>query len=148
MLVLVSACGRIAESRLNPFNWFGQGRQEAVVTAPADISDIVAQDGRPLIEQVVGMSVDRMAGGAIVRATGLPPTQGWWGAALLPENGGVPVDGVLSFAFVNAPPPAPRRASTQQSRELTVATFVSDQNLAGVRQITIRGAANQASSRR
>ncbi len=101
VLMLVSACGKIRESRLNPFNWFG--RSEVVQTAaPAK-----AEDGRPMVQQVLSMSVEPMQGGAIVRATGLPPTQGWWDGELVAREMGD--DGAMIYDFRLVPPLQPGR---------------------------------------
>ena len=90
----------------------------------------------------------RQPGGAIVRATGLPPTQGWWDASLVAENSGLPVDGVLTYRFVVDQPREATRVSTQQSREVTAAAYLSDIKLEGISQIVVLGAENSQSSRR
>lgn len=142
----VAGCGRIRDSRINPFNWFGRSAPAATVTTPA--ADQPA-DPRALVAEVVAMDVTAQPGGAIVHATGLPPTQGWWRADLVAANRGVPVDGVLSYRFVVEPPPASAaRVSTPQSREVTAAVFVSTSDLEGVRSITVIGASGSRTSRR
>jgi hypothetical protein len=142
VLLVLSACGGLRESRLNPFNWFGQGR-EARVEASAET---VARDPRPLVAEVVSLSVDRMPGGAIVRAMGLPPTQGYWEAELVAAEDSPA--GTLAFEFRIAPPPEPRRAGTQRSREVLVGRFLSTARLEGIRTITVIGAENRRSARR
>ncbi|MFZ1728405.1 MAG: hypothetical protein WBO29_07745 [Albidovulum sp.] len=142
----LTSCGRIRESRiLNPFNWFGRS-QESQVVAVADPN--VIADGRLLVAQVTELEIARQPGGAIVRASGLPPTQGWWNTELIADNDGQPVDGVLTYRFVIAKPIGQTRVSTPQSRELTVATYLSDIKLAEVRQIVVLGAENSRSVRR
>lgn len=145
--VALAGCGRLRESRINPFNWFGRSRETAVV-----VSDPVVpgrpDDPRILVAQVTDMEVARQPGGAIVRASGLPPTQGWWDAALVAENGGEPVDGVLTYRFVVDQPHEVTRVSTPQSREVTAAAYLSDAKLANVSQIVVLGAENSRSSRR
>lgn len=137
----LSACGRIAESRLNPFNWFG--RSEVVpVAAAAPSPDAVPEDGRLTVTEVTDLEVTRTPGGALLVARGLPPTQGWWDAELVALNDGVPVEGVLTYVFRVAQPPVAQRVSTPQSRELTAGVFLSDQALAGVRRIVVQGSAN------
>lgn len=142
----VAGCGRIRESRLNPFNWFGRS-----APAPVEAAAVIAADpgdGRTLVAEVTAMEVTAQPGGAIIRATGLPPTQGWWQADLVALNGGEPVEGVLSYRFVIVAPPGETRISTPQSREITAAVFVSAKVLADVRTITVQGAAGSRSSRR
>jgi hypothetical protein len=152
-VLVLAGCGTIRESRLNPVNWWGGSSSEAPSLAPRDGYPETIADTRPLVAQVVTMQIDRAPGGAIVRATGLPATQGWWAADLVAEvqtTGGHPVaeNGVMSFQFRILPPPVGTRSGPQQSREVTAAVFLSDQELAGVRTITVKGRDNQRSSRR
>ncbi|MBM9593040.1 hypothetical protein JM664_00755 [Rhodobacteraceae bacterium MCCB 386] len=138
----VAGCARIGRSRLNPVNWFG--RAERVETVAAPVQGV--SDPRPLVPQVTNLTVERNPGGAIVRATGLPPVQGWHGAALVPvPNAG---QGVLAYQFRALPPAGPTRVSTERSRELVVAVFLTDQALAGVREIQVSGATNALAARR
>jgi hypothetical protein len=142
-LVLLSACSGFSQSNWNPVNWFG-GSNEVAVAKPLPEGATPA-DPRPLVEQVLSMSVERYPGGAIVRATGLPPTQGYWDGELAQD----PVkDGRLTFRFVLIPPPYAARVSTQQSREVIVGTSLSDKQLEGIREIVVQGARNARSSRR
>ncbi|MGL6210480.1 MAG: hypothetical protein ACRC14_11700 [Paracoccaceae bacterium] len=139
-LMLLQACGGGFSARLNPFNWFGRSApvQTTVVEAPAD--------PRALVADVVAMSVDAYPGGAIVRATGLPPSQGWWSAELVPQP--LTEDGVLVYDFRVFPPPVEERQGPAQSREIAVAANLTDRQLAEVRQIVVQGAANARASRR
>jgi hypothetical protein len=138
--LLLGACGSGERKWYNPFGWFG-GSQEVttlgVTAAPQDI--------RPLVSQVLSMSVEQYPGGAIVRATGLPPTQGYWEAELLEQT---VEDGRLVYNFVLLPPAIPHPVSTQRSREVTVATSVSNLKLEGIREIVVVGKSNARSSRR
>ncbi|WP_347313509.1 hypothetical protein [Defluviimonas sp. SAOS-178_SWC] len=145
--LVLAGCGRMRESRLNPFNWFGRSVENTQTVAEGVVPGR-PDDTRILVAQVTDMEVARQPGGAIVRATGLPPTQGWWDTELVAENRGVPVDGVLTYRFVIAEPLKSTRVSTPQSRELTAATYISDIKLADVRQIVVLGAENSRSSRR
>jgi hypothetical protein len=54
----------------------------------------------------------------------------------------------LTFRFVVVPPRGQTRVSTQQSREITAGIFVTNRQLAGVREITVLGANGGRSSRR
>lgn len=141
----LGGCARLRESRLNPANWFG--RSTAQAAAQTSVPGI-PEDGRILVAQVTDMEIARAPGGAVVRATGLPPTQGFWDAALVAENSGFPADGVMTYRFVVAQPIQPARVSTPQSREVTAAAYISDVRLEGVRQIVVVGAGNSRSSRR
>jgi hypothetical protein len=148
LALVLAGCGRIRDSRLNPFNWFGRSQEVRVVAAADAVVPGKPGDPRILVAEVTEMEVARQPGGAILRATGLPPTQGWWDAELVAENGGEPVDGVLSYRFVVDQPRGATRVSTPQSREVTAATYLSDIRLAGVTRIVVLGTANSRSSKR
>lgn len=139
---LVASCGRIRESRLNPFNWFGGARRRERVEA----TPVEAGDPRPLVAEVVSLNVDAYGAGAIVRAKGIPPTQGWWDAELVAR----PVDekGVLVYDFRVFPPVTATPEGTPMSREITVAVSISTVMLDQISEIVVQGANNALSSRR
>ncbi|MCC6303613.1 MAG: hypothetical protein IT545_00295 [Rhodobacteraceae bacterium] len=150
-LSLVGACGTMRESRLNPVNWFRASEARAPTLAPEEGYGPTFVDNRPFVEQVTLLEIEAIPGGAILRAAGLPPTQGWWDAELvtLEDAGGAPAEaGVLAFRFLLAAPRSPQPASTPVSREVTVATFLSDIRLRDVRQIIVRGRLNERVIRR
>ncbi|WP_420394904.1 hypothetical protein [Nioella sp.] len=127
-------------SRLNPMNWFGRDREERV-----QISETVAApvDDRQLVTEVISLSVDPLPGGAIVRAMGLPPRQGYWEADLV-EVGRE--DGEIVFEFrVYRPVDANTRVGTQRSREILAGTSLTTQDLAGIRQIVVVAQQNRRS---
>ena len=138
-VLAVTGCG-VSETRLNPFNWFGGDRSEAI-TAEAR-----AEVTTPVIDQVVSLTVDPTPGGAIVSTVGLPPTQGFWDAELVR----MPTDdpSVILFDFRILPPLERYPAGTQPSREVLGGTFLTNQDLAGVRTIAVQGAQNRRSVRR
>lgn len=143
-LMILAACGKIRESRFNPFN----GSRAEVATLQPKGGYVVTPEYRQLVDQVLTLAVEPMPGGGIVRATGLPATQGYWQADLVPENDGEPVDGVLTLRFVVFPPPQPAPASTQPSREITVGYFLTDQQLAKISRIIVQGQTTALSVRR
>ncbi len=142
-LLLLGACSGYSQSNWNPVNWFGGSNEVTVAEATLDVG--TASDPRPLVDQVLTMTVERYPGGAIVRATGLPPTQGYWAGDLIEESF---EDGRLTFRFVVLPPVEPKRVSTQASREIEVGTSVPQIKLDSVREIIVVGAQNARSSRR
>lgn len=151
-IVGLSACGRVRESRLNPLNWFGRSQEEEPTLAPREGYD-PNTDPRPVVQQVTALQVDRVPGGALVTATGLPPTQGHWSAGLVAEATGAsgrPLrDGsTLAFEFRLLPPQSPQPSGPAQSRELTATVYLTDQDMQGVRTITVKGLTNQRSARR
>lgn len=140
VLVTLASCGRIADSRLNPFNWFGRDRAAAAATPV-----VVQEDPRPLVSQVTALSIEQAPGGAVLRAVGLPQRQGFWEPALLgPTRQG----DVLIYQLRAEPPVTQTRVSTQPSREIVVGTFISDQTLAGVREIQVLGSQASRAVRR
>lgn len=145
LVMTLTACGRLRESRLNPFNWFGRGERVETtnVAAPAE-----REDGRQLVANVTSLVIERTKGGAIIRATGLPPTQGFWAAELVPVEGSEEESGELVYEFLIFPPPTPQPVSTQRSREITVAAFLTDFRLDAISRITVRGAATSQSAQR
>lgn len=138
----LSGCARVSESRLNPFNWFGSS-EESTQAAPAEIET----DPRPRVARITSLRIEPTPTGAIVRATGLPPTQGWYAAALVPESD-EPVNGEMIYVFRAVPPQDPKRVSTVQSRELSVARALSQQDLAATRSVRVIGATNALVARR
>lgn len=143
----VAGCGRIRDSRLNPFNWFGGSRSEPREQVSALEAGMVRKaDPRQMVAQVTALAIDRTPNGAIVQAAGLPPTQGYWDAALVADSD--PVDGVLTYRLVVAQPKTPRPASTPQSREVTAAVFLSNAKLAEISKIVVQGVQNSRVSSR
>jgi hypothetical protein len=143
-LMLLGGCAGVRQSSLNPFNWFGRSTE----TTATAVSVPTRVDGRLLVAQVTELAVEPVTGGAIVRAVGLPPTQGWWGAELLPENDFLAREGELSFRFVVAPPIEPRPQGSPVTREVSAGIFVSDTRLSEARRITVTGAGNARSTAR
>ena len=142
VLVLASGCGTVRDSRLNPFNWFGSDEE---TLDPIEVEN----ERRPVVSQITSLVIERTPGGAIVRATALPPSQGWFAPELVPATSdGDPVEGVLSYAFRAVPPNAPTRQSTPQSRELSAAVFIPNIVLDRVRVIQVTGAQNSRIARR
>ncbi|MBC7480002.1 MAG: hypothetical protein H7317_18250 [Pseudorhodobacter sp.] len=131
----VGSCGRIAQSRFNPLNWFGQARPTVVTTLY-----VPPEEKRPLVAQVMDLKVEAYPGGAIVRATGLPPTLGYWQAELVAQP--VDAEGRLVFEFRIFAPLDPQAPGTPYARQINVAASVSAIRLAGVRSVVVQGASN------
>ena len=121
---------------------FGWLTQEEPVDMLNDVEFAVFQDERPLVASVEALVIERLPGGIIVRATGLPPMQGWYDAHLVREVNAAAGSGVLVYSFRARPPETPTRVSTQQSRELTAGTYLSDIELAGISSIRVLAASN------
>lgn len=141
-VMTLTACGAIRESRLNPLNWFGRSQE-----ARADEFGVAVPDEkRPLVAQVLGMTIEQTPYGALVRATGISPMQGYYDAELVAR----PVDdkGVLVYDFRLMPPPEQKPVGATRTREVTVAAHLSHIKLAGITQIVVQGAENAKSARR
>ncbi len=140
-LIALSACAGIRKSKVNPFNWFQRSQQTTSVALPA-----APTDERMLVDSVLDMKVEQFHGGAIVRAVGLPPTQGYWDAELVPQ----PRDdsGKLVLEFRIFPPVAAADVVNQPSREVTVGLRLSNIKLDGITEIVVQGAKNARVSRR
>ncbi|MFQ5438055.1 MAG: hypothetical protein ACE5DK_04400 [Paracoccaceae bacterium] len=144
LLTFLVGCAGLRDSRMNPRNWFGRSKEETltlVQTAPAE-------DPSALVAEVVSLRVDRLPGGAIIHAVGLPATQGHWQAVLEPLNGELPDKGMLIYEFRLMPPPTPEAAGTKRSREVLVGRFLSSQTLIGVRRIQVIAQKNRRTVRR
>jgi hypothetical protein len=141
-VMLVTGCASVRDSRFNPFNWFGASREQRAVAQAAAAVD----GGRVPVDQVTELFVEPTTGGAIVRAKGLPPTQGWYKAELIREAEARP--GEIVFRFVVKRPQGTPPQGTPMSREVTVAAFLTSFQLEGVRTITVTGAQNARSTRR
>ncbi len=137
----VSACGSWRESRVNPRNWFGRAepvQQEQLIT------DV--EDPRALVPQITDLVIERTPDGAIVRATGLPPEQGWWAAELVEIEGDDPA--LRGYEFRILPPPVPTRAGTPFSRQVVAAAFLSNFDLQEVSRIQVQAETNALSAGR
>ncbi len=151
LLIGLSGCARIADSRLNPFNWFGNSQPAAVVDAserrplvPEGRRTVIV-DNRALLQTVDAMSVDRAPAGAIVRATGTAPGQGYFNAQLVSR--GV-ANGVLTLEFRAQAPSAFEGIGPNRSRQITAAYVIDAAELAAIRSVRIEAASNARVSRR
>ncbi len=157
--VTLSACATVRDSRLNPFNWFGQSREEAVATAEdGEVNTLIPRRssvfrnndmgeyvGVPM-EEIRALSVERVPGGALIRATALAGRQGVYDLRLVPDEDADP--DMLSYQVLGIYNPDVRRVGTEASREVTVATRVTDQDLEGIRTIWVSARNNARSVRR
>ncbi|WP_432816922.1 hypothetical protein [Sulfitobacter sp. JB4-11] len=158
----LSACGAIRDSRVNPFNWFGQSRAVAVEpreqtnplipTRSGLFASSRAEEevyaGRPF-DQVTDLTIERIPGGAIIRATGLAARQGIYEVQLTPANEDEEaVEGVLIYRLEGVLPDRRTNVGTTPTREVIAARRVTDQTLRGVRVIRVEGRRNARESRR
>ena len=158
----LGGCAAVRDSRVNPFNWFGQSRSEPVATAQSTNPLIprgnslfslrrpaeTVYEGLPF-EQVTDLTIERVPGGAIIRATGLAARQGIYNVRLTPENEEeLPVDGTLTYRLEGVRPAQPTPVGAIPTREVIAARRVTDQQLAGVSRIRVEGQLNAQVARR
>jgi hypothetical protein len=159
--LVLAGCGTVRDSRFNPFNWFGRAQVEPVQNAevnpliPTGRTGIrlfnrqtVEVPAGPLVAQVSDVTVERIAGGALIRATSVSDTVGAFDVRLEPVNDGEPVDGVLSYELRAYTAPAGNVPMPERARSHTAAVRVSDSDLEGVRSIRVVAARNAATTSR
>lgn len=102
------------------------------------------------VDQVTELVIERVPGGAIVRASGVSSYDGPFSVQLTPANeDGEPVDGVLTYRLEAERPADVGRTTATQVRTVSAAIRLTDRELAGVRTIRVEGERNaQASARR
>lgn len=124
-------------TRLNPFNWFGNDRQEQRIEV-VQVEEFV--DPRPLVADVISLEADQVDGGAIIRAVGRAEHQGYWEAELVEISN---EDGLMLFEFRVVPPRDDTAEGAPRTREILVGTFRSANELRGVTRISVQGANNR-----
>jgi len=142
---LAAGCGRIAESRFNPLNWFGRAESRAASGAlvPASFGQVTNQ---PLIAQATALNIERTSTGAIIHAEGITPALGYWDAELVrvPSE----AEGELRYIFRMLPPPEIRITGTVEQRKVNVGRTLSNAELAQVQRIVVQSASNTLTVRR
>ena len=155
--LVLTSCGTVRESRLNPFNWFGSAR-----SVPTDVANPLLPQRREAVSifvtnkekervpgnpiaQVSELLIERRPGGAIIRATGVADRTGLFEAELILEDGEDPT--VISYVFAAKQQPGPRNTGPD-ARKVTVADWLTDNELAGIRTIRVVGRENTMVTRR
>lgn len=151
VLLTLSGCARIADSRINPLNWFGNS-QETPVVAATERRPLVDQsrrtrvvDSRELMQSVESLGIDRTPTGAIVRASGTAPTQGYFNAQLV--NAGI-ANGVLTLQFRAQAPAGFQAEGGEASRRINAAYVIDTAELAAIRSVRVEAANNARTSAR
>ena len=159
--VMLTGCATISESRLNPLNWFGSSEPDpaALDVANAEVNPLIPRRrvsffinnqpesfaGRPIAE-IAELLVERRPGGAIIRATGQANRVGPFDVRLIADEA-ASKDGTLVFDL-KALQQAGARNTGPRARQVTVGRWITDQDLSGIRTITVRGANNARTVRR
>lgn len=156
-LALAGCGGGLANSVVNPMNWFGNARSEVIDPEYAGNALIPSRglSQRPAaiyqgqaIDQISELRLERRPGGALIHVIGVGDVIGYYDARLEPDNAEGAVNGVLAYTLKAVRPATSVGVGGKAAREISVARFVSDQDLAGVKTVTVRGARNQQSTRR
>ena len=152
--LVLTSCGRIRDSRINPFNWFG--RAEARQLDGSESNPLIPRrsalaarevpDTRTRVGSVTNLVVERLPGGAIIRATAVSDRQGAYEVALRPVESDETPEGLVQYEFVAYQPMAPQ--GTEASRSLAAAARLTDQELAKISRIEVLGARNALTTRR
>ena len=145
--IALSGCARLSESRLNPSNWFASGGGGGATVAegrdrgplvPAGVRTLEV-DARPLIAQVSSVSLERTPDGAILRATGVAQSQGWFNAELVL----IAIDGgTATYAFRAEAPRDFQNTGSAASRSITAAVNLDLAELAAIRRFRVEAAGN------
>ena len=150
--LLLPGCARLADSRFNPLNWFGGSTPVASVQADGTPRPLLPEggggtvaDARATIDQILDVQIERTTSGAILRATGLAATQGFYNAELVLVASDT---GDITYEFRVVAPEGFEAIGTEASRRITVALTLSAAELAGIRSITVRGLQNGRTTRR
>jgi hypothetical protein len=151
VLVTLTGCARITDSRFNPVNWFGSSTA-APVDANGETRPLIPEnrrtvviDNRTMVQSITSLSIDRNPSGAIVRAVGIAQTQGFFNAELVSR--GI-ANGVLDLEFRAQAPTALEVPGTTRSRQISAAYVIDSGDLAAVRSVRVTAATNARTSGR
>jgi hypothetical protein len=156
-LALAGCGGGLGQSRANPLNWFGSSTNERL-TESGEVNPLIprrnirqrapSEYAGQAVAQITALRLDRRPGGAVIHAVGTASELGYFAARLVPENDGEAVKGVLSYELQAVRPPRSIGVGSASARRIDVALSLTDQDMANVKTITVKGAQNQRSVRR
>lgn len=136
LVLALPGCARLRDSAINPANWLGPppaSDPETRPLMPGGRGVTVLADARPAVAEVTALAVEHLPGGAIVRATGTVPSQGWFNAELVRL---AVTDGVLIYEF-RAEPPA---SAVGAPASITAADSLTAAELASIRAVRVQAA--------
>ncbi|WP_069299430.1 hypothetical protein [Neptunicoccus sediminis] len=111
--------------------------------------DPVIQNNGGLISVIKEARFERARGGAIIRARGVAPRQGYYDASLYSATGLKPdANGDITLEFRAKEPQFQTNVLGEHSREIDVGIFISNQKLNAANAIRVVGRQNQISLRR
>ncbi len=152
----LSAC----QSRWNPTTWWAKddaaGAQENVnALIPEQTEDgrsfFTAQEtdeyrGLP-IDKVTSVEVHKVTEGRLIMAVGVSSVHGTSDTRLILQNNGAPEGGVLTLDLMGRPPIEPVIGGSDQTREVTTAVVLTEQQMAGVRTVRVKALSNSLDRR-
>lgn len=156
--LILGGCATVRESRFNPFNWFGRSTSQPVVATDEGVNPLIprrrsifqAREAAPYAGRPIGeiseLLVERRPGGAVVRVTGVADRLGPWDVRIVAVDAETDED-TLTFDMRNLSQPGPSGGS-DAARSVTAAIALTDQQLAGIREIRVKGARNIRTVRR
>lgn len=141
---LLAGCSTIADSAVNPLNWFGSSGSPttaAAATGPLVPPGALAPAAdRRVPMAVTGVEVARTDSGALIRAGGVAPGAGYFNAQLVR----VGIDnGIMVLRLVAE---APATAALAGDRSVTAATTLNNATLSGLRGVRVEGATGAVSA--
>lgn len=158
--LVLTSCGAVRESRMNPFNWFGRSTPVASgVRAdqegynpliPTRQESIFRREKQAvytgvLVDEISEMFVERRPGGALIRAVGVARYQGPYAVRLVKDEA-ASTGGTLAYEL--RAEQYRGQVGSEASRSVTAAVWVTDQQLATVNSIVVKGRNNARTSRR
>lgn len=139
----LGGCGRVADSRANPFNWFG-GSDEVVVAADVSPEAEALRDDT-LLPNVLELEAAPHPGGVILTAKGLAPTQGFHSGELVLVSQAA---NEMVFELRATAPGTAQPEGAQATREMVVGIFLSQQTMGNASRIVVIAGENRRSVRR
>jgi len=161
--LVLTSCGIVRDSRLNPFNWFGRSSEVPVQQSDEEVNPLIPERSLLLggsrnraeidlttpIAEITALQVERVPGGAIIRVEGRDARQGAFNVEIVPATEEeLPQDGVLVYTLERQLPEATQAVGPSQTREVVAARHVTEQTLIGVRRIRVEAAQNAREVRR
>jgi hypothetical protein len=154
--LLTTGCESTRDSKANPFNWFGGSKKEvkkndaegALIPKKKLAMFRMKKDavylGQP-IDKLSTLVVDEVPGGLLVQVTGMAQKTGFYNGQLIPLDSADPTVRGYRFDIIQ---PADTVGGSPASRTLSVAVYLTNQDLEAIRVIRVRGANNTLIKRR
>ena len=161
VLATLAGCGRVRDSAINPFNWFGRSTEGRATSAaleevnpliPRERASILREEKNEayqgtLVQSLSQLAIEKAPGGAVIRVVALAQSLGSYDIRLV-EAEGPTETGTLTFEMRAIQPATRAGQGTQEARRIDAAVFVSNQKLADIRTIRVTSAGNSRSARR